>query len=58
LKRCREFAPILAAKGDVLQYGSKKKGEAADLMGQLIDAIAVLACLPGGVDFLDQHWEA
>jgi hypothetical protein len=57
LRRLREFASILAERGDVLQYGSRKKGEVADLMAQLIDAIAVLACLPGGVDFLGLHWE-
>jgi len=58
LRRCREFASVLGSKGDVLQYGSKKKGEAADMMARLIDAIAVLACMPGGVTFLGQHWEA
>lgn len=58
LIRCRQFATALASKGDVLQHGSTKKGEAADLMEQLIDAIAVLSCLPNGVDFLGQHWEA
>ena len=58
LQRCRDFAPVLASKGDALQYASKKKGEAADLMAQLIDAVAVLACMPGGVTFLGQHWEA
>jgi len=58
LRRCREFAPVLGAKGDILQYTSKKKGETADMMAQLIDAIAVLACMPGGVTFLGQHWEA
>mgnify|MGYP003694136021 CR=1 FL=1 len=58
LQRCREFAKVLACKGDVLQYRSNKKGETADLIGQLIDALAVLACMPGGVTFLGQHWEA
>ena len=58
LQRCREFAPILGSKGDSILYPSKTKGETADLMAQLIDAIAVLACMPGGVTFLGQHWEA
>ena len=57
LDRCRKFAIVLGSKGDALQYGSQKTGEVADLMGQLIDAIAVMACMPGGVDFLGLHWE-
>jgi hypothetical protein len=58
LRRCREFAPVLASKGDSILYRSKNKGETADLMTQLIDALAVLACMPGGVTFAGQHWEA
>jgi hypothetical protein len=58
LARCREFAPMLASKGDVLLFRSNKKGETGELMARLIDAIAVLACMPGGVDFLGLHWEA
>lgn len=57
-KRACQFGSVLATKGDVLQYGSKKKGEAADLMAGLIDAVAILAFLPGGIDFLGLHWEA
>jgi hypothetical protein len=58
LARCREFAPVLASKGDVLLFRSKNKGETGELMARLIDALAVLACVPGGVDFLGLHWEA
>jgi hypothetical protein len=57
-ERARQFGSELAVKGDVLQYGSKRKGEAADLMANLIDAVAILAFLPGGIDFLGLHWEA
>jgi hypothetical protein len=54
----REFPELLGYKGDVLQFPSERQGEAGELMAQLIDAIAVLACVPGGVDFLGRHWEA
>jgi hypothetical protein len=57
IKRAHEFAEILAEKGDVLQYGSRDQGEVANLMAQLIEAVAILACLPGGVDVFGMHWE-
>lgn len=49
-ERARAFAPVLAEKGDVLLFGSKKeKGKAAELFNELAFALAVAACVPGGV---------
>lgn len=53
----RHFAGELAARGDILQFGGGKKGEAADLANRLARGIAILAWLPGGVTFLGQHFE-
>jgi hypothetical protein len=52
------FGAVLAEKGDVLMFGSKKKGEAADLFNGLAHALACMAFLPGGVVAFGQHWEA
>lgn len=49
------IAHALAEKGDVLQFGGKGAG---DLVSSLVWALAVLAFLPGGVDFLGLHFEA
>jgi hypothetical protein len=57
-ERIRGFAQVLGEKGDVLQFGGKKKGEPAALFNQLADALAVMAFCPGGVKFGDEHWEA
>lgn len=57
-ERVRSFARVLGEKGDVLQYGSKKSGEAAELFNRLSDALAVLAFQPGGVVFAGERWEA
>lgn len=55
--RARDFGPVLAEKGDVLQFGGKHKGEAAQLFNELARTIAVLAFQPGGVKFGGDHWQ-
>lgn len=46
-------------KGDILLYGSKKKGEAAALFNDLAEGLAWLALIAkGGVSFGDLHWDA
>ena len=50
------FGDVLACRGDVLQFGSKKKGEAADLFNRTARALAVLAFCPGGVRTFGEHW--
>jgi len=51
------FAQTLGEKGDVLLYGGRP-GEAAELMGQLTRALAVLAFQPGGVTAFGIHFQA
>lgn len=46
-------------KGDLLLYGSKKKGETAQLFNDLAEGLAWLALIAkGGVTFGDLHWDA
>lgn len=58
IQQAREFSHVLGAKGDVLLFGSKKKGEAANLFNLLAKSIAVLSFCPGGVTIFEQHWES
>jgi hypothetical protein len=51
-----EAADVIACKGDVLQYGSKRRGEAADAFNHLARGLAALAQSPGGVLFAGRHW--
>lgn len=45
--------------GDLLLYGSKKKGKTAQLFNDLAEGLAWLALIAkGGVTFGDQHWDA
>lgn len=55
--RVREFAPVLAERGDVLQFGGKR-GDAADLFNRLADALAVMAFLPGGCKVFGEHFDS
>lgn len=55
-ERARAFAPVLAEKGDVLLFGSKKeKGKAAELFNELAFALAVMAHVPGGITIFGNH---
>ncbi|MEV7264665.1 hypothetical protein AB0N38_14045 [Micromonospora aurantiaca] len=49
-------ASIVASQGDVLQYGSKRPGEAAKAFNALAQGLAALAWQPGGVTFAGRHW--
>lgn len=49
-------APTIAAKGDVLRFGSARSGEVAAVFSALARGLAVLACAPGGVMFDGRHW--
>ena len=51
-------AERLCTRGDVLLYGSKIKGEAAELFNLLAKAVAALAFVPGGVTVFGTHYEA
>jgi hypothetical protein len=51
-------ANIIAEKGDLILFKSKKKGESAAAFNALAKAIAVLAYQPGGVTSFGMHFEA
>lgn len=54
-----EAGQVLAEKGDILQFGTKKKGETARVFNALAAGIAAAACVvPGGFDVFGAHWEA
>ncbi len=59
LVRSAECAEIVAAKGDVLQYGGgpREKGEAAKAFNALAEGLAIVSFCPGGVKFCGLHWE-
>jgi hypothetical protein len=58
LAALKETARLLGEKGDVLMFGSPRKGEAADLFNRLAKGIAVLSFAPGGVKVFGTHWRA
>lgn len=57
-ERSKECAQIVAEKGDIIQYRSKKEGETAKAFNALAEGIAILAFAPGGVTFMGMHFEA
>lgn len=58
-KRREKILESVCYKGDLLLYGSKKKGETAQLFNDLAEGLAWLALIAkGGVTFGEQHWDA
>lgn len=53
-----ELAQVVAYKGDILQFGSKKKGQVAEVFNATARGLAALAFQPGGVTWCGIHWEA
>lgn len=58
LKECPEISQMLAEKGDILLYGSKTKGETAQIFNRVARGLAILSFLPGGVKLFGQTWIA
>ena len=58
MERARAVSDKLGERGDVLLYGSDKKGECAEMFNETARAIAILAFCPGGVNIFGQHFEA
>ena len=58
IELARGYGEDVAAHGDDLLYGGKKRGEAALLANGLAHAVAVLAFQPGGVRAFGYHFEA
>lgn len=56
--RAPELCDVIAHKGDVILFKSKKKGETAGAFNALAEAIALLSFFPGGVNIFGQRWEA
>lgn len=56
-KRCKECSQIVAEKGDIILFKSAKKGETAAAFNALAEGLAILSFCPGGVKFLDIHFE-
>ena len=57
-KRKNEISKLIAAKGDNLLYGSKRKGEASDLFVQFSEGVAILALIAkGGVTMFGEHFD-
>ena len=52
------FAGELGAKGDILQFRGCRKGETATMFNRFAYALAIMAFVPGGVDFAGLHFEA
>lgn len=57
MSRAPELGQIIAEKGDIIQFKSKKKGETAAAFNALAEALAILSFMPGGVTFFGQHFE-
>lgn len=54
--RARRCSAMVAERGDVLMFGSKSRGKAAEVFNALAEGIACAAYLPGGIDFAGRHW--
>lgn len=58
MTRAQAASNLLGEKGDVLLFGSNRKGEAAYIANELAFSIAVLSFCPGGVRTFGQHFDA
>lgn len=58
IERAQECADVIASKGDIIMYRSKKRGETGRAFNRLAEGLACLAFVPGGVRFMGIHWEA
>lgn len=56
---CTEFADVLCERADVMLYPSKKTlAEAARILDGLVEALAILAFVKGGVELFGYRFEA
>lgn len=58
LPRHARNGQLIAERGDIILYRSKKKGETAKMMNVLTESLALLAFQPGGVTFGAMHFQA
>jgi len=57
-ERAKECSQVVAEKGDIILFKSKKKGESAEAFNRMAEGVACLAFAPGGVDVFGLHFEA
>ena len=58
IEYARSRAQTIAEKSDVLMFGSKKNGEAGQLIAELAKVVACLSFQPGGVTLFGHLWQA
>jgi hypothetical protein len=58
MARATSCAQVVAEKGDVILFKSKKAGETGAAFNALAEGIALLAFAPGGVDIFGLHFDA
>jgi hypothetical protein len=56
-QRTAEVGQEIAEHGDWLMFRGPRQGDTARLVGKVVDAVAMLAYCPGGIDILGVHWE-
>jgi len=57
LERVKICGQVVAERGDIIQFKSKKKNETAEAFNRLAEGLAIMAFRPGGVTFMDLHFE-
>lgn len=55
-ERAKECGQHVAEHGDVIMF--KEKGKTGSAFNRLAEGLAALSFCPGGVKFLDRHWES
>lgn len=59
MERGRACGQVIAERGDIIQFKSKKKGETAAAVNRLAEGLACMALVAeGGVTFLGMKFEA
>ena len=56
-RMAQEAGQTIAEHGDLILFRSKKRGETAKAFNALARALAILSFVPGGVRFLELHFE-
>lgn len=56
-EKAAKLCPMIGTHGDAFLFGGKP-GEAGRYMGQLVEVLAIMAFMPGGVTAFDLHFEA
>ena len=58
MEGARRDSRIVAEKGDLILFKTKRKGESAKAVTALARGLAALSFAPGGVRFMGQTWES